>query len=92
MKISDLVKFKIGGNGRDMFGFVMRVDAEHHGARQAFKIYKEVPRGHAVRPNMVDGIGPTKDGIQDRVLVLWCNDTGYEYVPENELEVISESG
>ena len=91
MKIGDLVKFRIGGNGRDMFGFVMRVDTDYHGARQAFKIYKHVERGNCIRPDMVDGIGLTRDGIQDRILVLWGDDVGYEYVPENELEVISES-
>ena len=90
MKVGDLVRFKIGGNGRNMMGFIMRVDPDFHGARQAFKIYKEVPRGEAIRPSMVDGIGLTKDGIQDRILVLWSGDVGYEYVSHKELKVICE--
>jgi len=50
---------------------VQRVDKDYYGARQAFKVYRETPRGHCVRPGMVDGIGPTKDGIRDRLKLLW---------------------
>jgi len=86
VKVGDLVKMK---RGYSEPGFVLKVDKDYHGAHQAFKIYQEVPRGQCIRPNMVDGIGPTKDGIRDRVLVLWP-DAGYEYVESTKLEMISE--
>jgi hypothetical protein len=91
MKVGDIVKFKTGGNGREMLGTVLRLDVDWYGARQAFKIYKEVPRGNTIRPEMVDGIGPTEKGIDNRVLVLWCNELGYEYVMGDEVEVVCES-
>ncbi len=86
MKVGDLVKMK---KGYSEPGFVLKVDKDYHGAHQAFKISREVPRGHCIRSDMVDVIAPTKDGIRDRVLVLWP-DAGYEYVESNKLEVISE--
>ena len=70
-------------------GLVVAVDKDYYGARQAFKIYAHVERGKAIRPNMVDGIGPTKDGIRDRVLVRWP-DSGWAYQDSLELNVISE--
>jgi len=91
VKVGDVVKFKTGGNGREMLGTVLRLDVDFYGARQAFKIYKEVPRGNTIRPEMVDGIGPTAKGIDNRVLVLWCNHLSCEYCMGDELEVISES-
>jgi len=91
VKVGDVVKFKTGGNGREMLGTVLRLDVDFYGARQAFKIYKEVPRGNTIRSNMVDGIGPTAKGIDNRVLVLWCNELGYEYVMGDEVEVVCES-
>lgn len=89
MKVGDLVKLDPVGNGRDMIGFIVRIDERHHGASQAFKVY-DAPRGAGLHSKMVNGIGPTRDGIRDRVLVLWCNDLGYEYCYSNELSVISE--
>jgi hypothetical protein len=86
MKIGDLVKMKLGYSEA---GLVMRIDEQHHGARQAFKVSK-VERGHCIRPDMVDVISPTHDGIRDRVLVLWP-DAGYSYEESTNLEVISES-
>jgi len=88
MKKGDLVIHSTG----DM-GIVQRIDYQHYGSRQAFKIYKEVPRGHCIRSNMIDGYGPTKDGIQNRVLVLFSTrgEMEYSYVPSNSLKVISES-
>ena len=91
MKVGDLVRFKVRGPGRDTLGFVIRVDDDWYGATQAFKIYKDVPRGCAIRTNMVDGIGPTKKGIRDRVLVMWSASARWEYCEHTELEVISES-
>ena len=87
MKIGDLVKMNAGYS---TLGFVMKVDKDFYGAKQAFKIYKDVPRGCAILPNMVDGIGPTKNGISDRVLVLWP-DEGFSYEESSKLEVVSES-
>lgn len=90
MKIGDLVIRAPGGHGEmDNIGIVERIDIDHYGAGQAFKIYKPVSRGKCIRGNMVDGYGPTKDGISDRVLVLWANcDATYE--KSNELEVITD--
>ena len=70
-------------------GFVIKIDKEYHGARQAFKV-KKVERGKCVRSNMVDIIAPTKEGIRDRVLILWP-DEGYGYEESHKLEVISSS-
>ena len=39
-------------------------------ARQAFKVYN-AQKGQALTPKSVNGIGPTKDGIRDRVIVMW---------------------
>ena len=92
MNVGDLVKLDPVGNGRDMIGFIIRIDERHYGARQAFKVY-DVPRGATIGPKIDKlRIGPTQDGIRDRVLVLWCNDVGYEYCYSNELSVISEGG
>jgi hypothetical protein len=74
-----------------MVGFVMRIDEQHYGARQAFKISQVIPRGHCIRPEMIDVIAPTRDGIRDRVLVLWSNEAGYEYCDNTDIEVISAS-
>ena len=90
MKQGDLVRFKVRGSGRDMVGFVMRVDEQHYGASTAYKISK-VDRGKCVRSNMVDIIAETADGIRDRILVLWSNEVGYEYCESTDIEVISEA-
>ena len=47
-------------------GRVVGVDRDYHGARSAFKVYG-AQRGQAIRPGMETHIGPTKDGIRDRV-------------------------
>jgi hypothetical protein len=85
MKVGDLVKMRIGYSEP---GFIVRVDEQFYGSNTAYKI-SSVERGKAIRPNMVDTIAPTRDGIRDRVLVLWP-DVGYEYVESTKLEVISE--
>ncbi len=86
MKVGDLVIMK---RGYSTPGFIVRIDRDHYGARQAFKVSK-VERGKCIRPNMVDVIAPTKDGIRDRVLILWP-DAGYSYEESQNLEVVSES-
>ncbi len=86
MKVGDLVKLK---HDPGPFGFVIKVDKNYYGARQAFKVSK-VERGKCIRSNMVDIIAPTRDGIRDRVLVEW-GPHGCEYVDSLYLEVISES-
>ena len=86
MKIGDLVKFKDDHE----LGFVMRIDYQYYGARQAYKVTRPLPRGKCIRSNMVDSIGPTKKGVRHRVLVMW-NETGYRYCDSSDLEVISES-
>ena len=86
MKVGDLVRLR---RGYAALGFIVKIDRDHFGARQAFKVSK-VERGKCIRPNMVDIIAPTRDGIRDRVLVLWP-DEGYSYEESQVLEVISES-
>jgi hypothetical protein len=57
------------------------VDADYYGARQALKVYKS-QRGQTIGPWSINGIGPTKDGIRDRILVRWYTDYengGYTY-------------
>ena len=90
MNVGDLVRFKVRGHGRDMVGFIMRIDEQHFGANTAYKISK-VDRGKCIRSNMVDMIGCTADGIRDRILVLWSNEVGYEYCESTDIEVISEA-
>ncbi len=82
MKVGDMVRHESG-----VVGQVFQIDKQFYGSNNAYKIYKDVPRGHAIRPNMVDGIGPTRDGIQDRVLVLW-DFSDWEYVKSGEVEVL----
>ena len=54
-------------------GIVKDVDADYYGARQALKVYK-AQRGQTIGPWSINGIGPTKDGIRDRLLVRWYTD------------------
>ena len=86
MKIGDLVRLK---KGYPAIGIVMKIDKQHYGARQAFKISK-VERGKCLRPGMVDIIAPTRDGIQDRVMVLWTEDMEQSYENSIVLEVLDE--
>ena len=85
MKPGDLVYESATGR----YGFVERIDVDYYGASQAFKIYQQIPRGMCIRGNQVDGIGPTKDGKRDRVLVCWtCGPP--EYLESHDIEVVSE--
>ena len=52
------------------YGIVREVEPDYYGARQAFKVYG-AEKGQAIKPSMANGIGPTKDGIRDRVTVVW---------------------
>ena len=93
MKVGDLVLSVLPLDLTDEWplpGLVIAVNRDYYGARQAFKIYQDIPRGCCIRPNMVDGIGPTKDGIRDRVLVHWP-DAEWSYHDSKDIEVISES-
>jgi hypothetical protein len=85
VKVGDLVKMKRGYSSP---GLVMRIDKDHYGADQAYKIYG-AERGECLHPKMVNGIGPTRLGKQDRVMVLWT-DEGYSYEYSKELKVINE--
>tara|TARA_A100001011_G_scaffold181001_1_gene189907 strand:- start:1026 stop:1292 length:267 start_codon:yes stop_codon:yes gene_type:complete len=87
MKVGDLVKLK---HDATPFGFVLKIDKDFYGARQAFKSNPK-PRGQAILDRRKpDFLAPTTEGIQDRVLVDWIQH-GAEYVSANQLEVISES-
>jgi len=91
MKIGDLVRLK---KGYPAIGIVTRINEQYYGARQAFKI-SNVERGKCIRPDMVDTIAPTRDGIQNRVLVLWTDDENaftQSYENSVALEVIDGSG
>ena len=68
----------------DCAGVVLRVDKDYHGARQAFKVYG-AKRGQVLRPSSVNGVGPTKDGIRDRVLVWWAASSNYTYEESTQL-------
>ncbi len=85
MKPGDLVRETSSGR----IGIVERVDVDYYGASQAFKLYQEVGRGKCVRSDLVDGLGPTKDGKRDRILVCWT-DSPPEFLECKELELISE--
>tara|TARA_Y100000593_G_scaffold16958_1_gene33795 strand:- start:458 stop:736 length:279 start_codon:yes stop_codon:yes gene_type:complete len=91
VKVGDLVKMK-GPTFRDERdpGFVMKVDEQFYGARTAYKIVG-AERGQALLPTMVNCIGPTQHGIQDRILVLWPVTGEWEYCYSTDLEVISEN-
>ena len=70
-EVGQLVRGGIHGD----IGRVVAVDRDYHGARQAFKVYGAKP-GQVIRPGSENGIGPTKDGIRDRVKVQWYTDYG----------------
>jgi len=74
----------------DDIGIVERVDKDYYGARQAFKVYGAV-RGQAMKPSMVNGIGPTEDGIRDRLLVRWTTDYNERRVLDGEMVHYVES-
>ena len=80
------VNFETGQLVRSKFtrdvGRVVGVDPDYHGAGQAFMVYG-AEKGQAIRPGSENGIGPTKDGIRDRVKVRWyTNYLGDRTYPE----------
>ena len=74
-EVGQLVQNKITKD----YGIVREVEPDYYGSRQAFKVYG-AEKGQAIKPSMANGIGPTKDGIRDRVKVRWIGDakSGYE--------------
>ena len=68
-KVGQLVRSKL----TEDIGRAIDVEPDYYGARQALKVYK-AQRGQTLGPWSVNGIGPTKDGIRDRILVRWCTD------------------
>ena len=74
-EVGQLVRYKPDFLKLDMYGAgslgrVVAVDRDYYGAKQAFKDYG-ARRGQAIGPWSANGIGPTKDGIRDRVIVMW---------------------
>ena len=65
-KVGQLIRCKLTKD----IGRAIDVDPDYYGAGQAFKVYG-AQKGQALRPDSVNGIGPTKDGIRDRVMVKW---------------------
>ena len=73
-KVGQLVRYNphptLDKYGSGSIGRVVAVDRDYFGAKQAFKVYG-AQRGQAIGPWSANGIGPTKDGIRDRVVVMW---------------------
>ena len=91
-EVGQLVRFRISGD----LGRVIKVYPDYFGARQAFKVYNAEP-GQVIRPGSENGIGPTKDGIRDRVKVRWIGTakSGYEMMNKiwhdgKDLEIMGE--
>ena len=80
-------------------GRVVNVEPDYYGARQAFKVYG-AERGQVLLPSSVNGIGPTKDGIRDRVKVRWYTNYGDDprifdtelYMDGKDLLLMEEQG
>ena len=77
----------------EKIGFVLEVQKDFYGCTTSFKRdpNKDV-RGECIDTRKPDFIGPTKSGILDRVLVMWTDDSGFQYFMGDELEMISENG
>ncbi len=91
-EVGQLVQNKITKD----YGIVREVEPDYYGSRQAFKVYG-AEKGQAIKPSMANGIGPTKDGIRDRVKVRWIGDakSGYEMMNKiwhdgKDLEIMGE--
>jgi len=92
INIGDLVRFiepTPDGPMKGSPGFVVGVDKEWYGARQAFKVLKP-ERGHCIAGSQSYHLAPTKDGIQDRITVLWPDVGDISYEVSSILEVISQ--
>ena len=95
-KVGQLVR-STGPSGN--IGRIIHVDRDYYGARQAFKVYG-AQKGQALTPKSVNGIGPTKDGIRDRVKVRWYTNYGDDprifdtelYMDGKDLLLMEEQG
>tara|TARA_B110000196_G_C20491478_1_gene362562 strand:+ start:93 stop:440 length:348 start_codon:yes stop_codon:yes gene_type:complete len=93
LKVGDLIKY-VPRSGLEFSphsgrtGIIVRIDKDHFGARQAFKRIPR-PREHCINSLKPDTLAPTASGIRDRIMVLWGNDHGFEYIESIDLEVIS---
>jgi len=70
-EVGQLVRFRASGD----LGRVIKVYPDYFGAKQAFKVYG-AKAGEVIKPSSVNGIGPLKDGIRDRVIVQWYTSYG----------------
>ena len=95
-KVGQLVRSKL----TEDIGRAIDVEPDYYGARQAFKVYGAEP-GQVIRPGSENGIGPTKDGIRDRVKVQWYTDYENDEDPRGghpfwhdgkNLEIMEEQG
>ena len=94
MKIGDLVQSQGYDTVKGRIGIVMRIDLDHYGARQAFKMSPR-QRDECVNPaspNIVKRIELGRTAICDRVLVMFRDGVTPEYFRSTEFEVISEGG
>jgi len=94
MKIGDLVQSQGYDTVKGRVGIVMRIDKDHFGARQAFKMSPR-QRDECVNPadpNIVKRIELSRTAICDRVLVMFRDNVTPEYYRSTEFEVISEGG
>ena len=77
-EVGQLVRYNprstLGKYGSGSIGLVLAIDRDYYGAKQAFKVYG-AQRGEGIGPRSANGIGPTKDGIRDRVTVVWYTGT-----------------
>ena len=94
MKIGDLVQSQGYDTVKGRIGIVMRIDLDHYGARQAFKMSPRqlVERATGADPSIVKRIELGTTAICDRVLVMFRDGVTPEYFRSTELEVISEGG
>ena len=92
MKIGDLVKSKGRDTVKGRIGIVMRIDPDHYGNRQAFKMSPR-QRDECVNPaspNIVKRIELGRTAICDRVLVMFRDGVTPEYFRSTEFKVVSE--
>lgn len=83
MKVGDLVRSPDGH-----IGIVEKVEPQFFGATQSFKRLR-TPRGQCIDSRIPDIIGPTVNGISDRVLVVWPSGCFISYENSINLEVIT---
>jgi hypothetical protein len=92
MKIGDLVQSQGYDTVKGRIGIVMRIDKDHYGNRQAFKMSPR-QRDECVNPaspNIVKRIELGRTAICDRVLVMFRDGVTPEYFRSTEFKVVSE--